>query len=286
MDDNIRIEKISELISINDEKDIDNLYSRCISSDAERIKFTTSNVYNWVTFIKAGFLPSHIEFRKAIFEYIQGKDLETIEFWFSESGYYELDHLPVNTKWYFDKINLQLRDAARYGRSYALTLYAPEFIYKSFRPKTDMSIFRGPGSRIISPSQIESDKISIDGEKWNVLPVTRYAAGMSRSLFFNDTTGQKYCGTFYYLEPESTTLLAYKTSVTFFNKTHAMMHLDPEWNVTSKEKFITENPNIADHINGILPPNLMMTPMEYFLHNLNTSNPHQQDPYYHRRLKV
>ena len=67
----------------------------------------------------------------------------------------------------------------------------------------------------------------LDGESWNVIPVTRYAKGMSRGLYFEEASDVdiEYCGTFYYHEPESTTLLAYKTSESFFNKTSKLIKI-------------------------------------------------------------
>ena len=103
------------------------------------------------------------------------------------------------------------REAVRSATSLALLLYAPEMVYKlSKRPKTDMSLFRMPQSRTISRDEIRNMKVKIGTEVWKVLPVTRYASGMSRGLYY-DERPKDTCGTFYYYEPESTTYLAYKT---------------------------------------------------------------------------
>ena len=80
-----------------------------------------------------------------------------------------------------------------------------KFTGGSKRPKTDMFLFRTPGATN-----------NFDPQK-NYLPVTRYAEGMSRGLFFGDL-GNTFCGTFYYLERESKVFLGYKTSLTFPNK--------------------------------------------------------------------
>lgn len=274
--------KLSRIFDIKNVSDIDGLYNLCMGSEAETIKFRTSYVYNLIEFIKAGFVPANYEFKRALFEYVNGRDLKTIEFWFSESGFYILDFLFENDKWIFNKLSLQIQNATKFGRSYELTLYAPNYVYKSQRPKTDMSLFRGAGSRVTSIASIGTVEILLDGEEWSILPVTRYAAGMSRSLFFNDDTEEKYCGTFYYLEPESKTLLAHKTVKSFFNKTAAMMELDPEWmDKEEAQQFLEQNYNIRDHISGKLPADLMMTPLEYFNHNRSKNT---KDPYFWRRL--
>ena len=75
-----------------------------------------------------------------------------------------------------------------------------------------MSLFRSPISRTISRAELVGNKVTIDGEVWSVIPVTRYAAGMSKGLYW-DERPQDICGTFYYHEPESTTYLAYKTEM-------------------------------------------------------------------------
>ena len=66
---------------------------------------------------------------------------------------------------------------------------------------------------------------SITGEKWKTIPITKYAAGMNRGLYYTTNIHPELCGTFYYYEPESKTYLAYNTSRTFVNKTDALDQL-------------------------------------------------------------
>ncbi len=86
---------------------------------------------------------------------------------------------------------------SRYLKNY------PEFVYSiSNRPKTDMSMFRVSDSLTIDEYQI----IKKDG--WKLIPVTRYADSQMGSHYHDKYKG---CGTFYYLEKQSETMLTFKT---------------------------------------------------------------------------
>lgn len=160
--------------------------------------------------------------------------------------------------WKYKTMQTIKREALSSASSLALLLYSPEMVYKvSKRPKTDMSLFRMPNSRTISRSEIRNMKVNINGEIWNVLPVTRYASGMSRGLYFNEESPEGTCGTFYYYEPESSTYLAYKTLMKSFNKTSAAISLG----IPDPSPF-----GIIDlmkrHIEGTYPRDLIMSPEE------------------------
>lgn len=97
------------------------------------------------------------------------------------------------------------RDAEKNPYSFPLILFAPHLVYKeSRRAKTSMSKFVIPGKSIIIYDKPDTNEF---------IPVTRYAEGMSKGLYFKDDNDEdddgvkKYCGTFYYFEPESTTFL-------------------------------------------------------------------------------
>jgi len=91
----------------------------------------------------------------------------------------------------------------------------PSLVYSSFRPKTDMSLYRVPSSLK-----------TVDEKEWKTIPVTRYSDGMSRGKYHGEKEeGVKYHGTFYYYEPESTTKLAYRTAYRSFNKVTAYEEL-------------------------------------------------------------
>ena len=89
-----------------------------------------------------------------------------------------------------------------------------------------MLLFRSVFNRTIRRADIHFNTVTLDGEDWRVLPVTRYAAGMSKGLFYETQRPEGTCGTFYYLEPESTTYLAYKKiELRALNKTDACVSL-------------------------------------------------------------
>jgi len=84
--------------------------------------------------------------------------------------------------------------------SFELILFAPHLVYKeSRRAKTSMSKFVIPGKSITIYNKPNENEF---------IPVTRYAEGMSKGLYYKrDNDTNQYCGTFYYFEPESTTFL-------------------------------------------------------------------------------
>lgn len=89
---------------------------------------------------------------------------------------------------------------SRYLKSY------PERIYSiSNRPKNDMSSFR------VSESLTVTEYLDIKKDGWKLIPVTRYATSQMGSHFYPEYKG---CGTFYYLEKQSETMLTFKTYVT------------------------------------------------------------------------
>lgn len=86
---------------------------------------------------------------------------------------------------------------SRYLKNY------PEEIYSiSNRPKTDMSMFRVSDSLTVDEYQI------IKKDSWKLIPVTRYADSQMGSHYHPKYKG---CGTFYYLEKQSETMLTFKS---------------------------------------------------------------------------
>lgn len=136
-----------------------------------------------------------------------------------------LRFLEYKSIWCFETLQTQRNNAVSNADSSRLMLYAPDLLYKgSRRPKVDMSLFRNPDSHTVNREDIADGTVTINGDVWSVIPVTRYAKGMKRGLFHKEIP-EGICGTFYYHEPESTTLLAYKTKYTSFNKTAAYIGL-------------------------------------------------------------
>jgi hypothetical protein len=119
------------------------------------------------------------------------------------------------------------KEAIATGAFIGLNIFGDRFTYiGSKRPINSMDMFRTPISFTYSNGDIIDNKILISNEEWNVIPVTRYASGMSRGLYYTKKpTPAEYCGKFFY--NESTTLLAYKTSHKSFNKYTACTDLYP-----------------------------------------------------------
>ena len=180
-----------------------------------------------------------------------------IEFWHRSGNVAQrLNKIRECKSWLFGSIKTYKDMGERSGLSLPLLLYAPSFVYKTMRPKTDMSLFRTPQSATIKRSQIIDSRVVLDGEIWNIIPVTRYAEGMKKGLYYKEARSDDIRGTFYYYEPESTTYLAHKTKLTSFNKTEACLSLGVE---NTEGYDLTE---ILKHIRGVYPRDLMMTASE------------------------
>lgn len=159
--------------------------------------------------------------------------------------------------WNFKPIGVLKEEGLVDGNGLMLGILAPDLVYKSGRPKTDMSIFRNSNSNRVSKDEIVGDQWG----EWKVIPVTRYAAGMTRSRYYNDMTKkQEYCGTFYYYEPESTTYLAYKKAFRSFNKTTAIKKLGvTDEKLLEKMDLAKSMTRVTRHINGAEPRDLIYT---------------------------
>lgn len=167
-------------------------------------------------------------------------------------------------EWEFSSIGIIREKAIAEANGLRLSFLAPDLIYRSGRPKTDMSMFRNSNSNRVKREEIKNRRWG----EWKVIPITRYAAGMQRSLFYSDeVTPHSYCGTFYYNEPESSVFLAYKKELRSFNKitaTEALLAELPKTWLTKDAHSIIINiyklhPEIRDHISGKLPRNLRFT---------------------------
>jgi hypothetical protein len=274
------------------------------------LKVTIQGVDDPLSFVRAGFLPEFPKREKEIpFEYgvasltfskiatmfledlLNGLSLEEIWFWYrpplvedpiEEDEEDELD-LAKWPRWHYCTIETYRREAIETANSLPLLLYAPDQVYeKSKRPKTDMQLFRTPGAVVAHREQIHGDTINLKGDNWKVLPVTRYAVGMSRSLYYQDVSEeQTFCGTFYYQEPESRTFLAYHKILETRSKYSAVRQMEkqlgrhklyiPGVDPYRKDKdslmafFSKEYIAFAEGKSG-LPDDLLFTPVEAFTH--------------------
>lgn len=174
--------------------------------------------------------------------------------------------------WQFTPVGILREEALEDAGGFQLGIIAPDLVYPSGRPRTDMALFRNANSNRLPLDKIANNECTIEGVEWKVIPVTRYATGMTRSLFYGDTPSDKsYCGTFYYGEKSSSTYLAYKKALVAFNKTDAMSKL-----LGSREAFFASNlyklmnPDavayLLQHIDGEIPRDLRIksNTIEYY----------------------
>lgn len=152
--------------------------------------------------------------------------------------------------WRYRPLSYHYKRASKSVYSLPLLLRDPTRTYSlSKRPRTDMSQFLSPNYK----SYLAKDLPLLS------LPVTRYAKGMSRGLYYPESTrSAQYLGTFYYLEPESETYLTYETSYTSFNKYTAFQELGGDPEIAHQVLFLT----LDDYISGVLPADLLMTSEE------------------------
>lgn len=115
-------------------------------------------------------------------------------------------------------------------------------LYKtSRRVKTSMSQFRVADS-------LNKELINQSNDQWNLVPVTRYALSQNSTLFFGNYQG---CGTFYYLEKESSVMLAFKTYIVAKTKYLAyfeiLKRLRQKYSLDYSEEDDKEIQNILDN---------------------------------------
>ena len=262
----------------------DDIRKKVFAEGLSHYKVEIKRVSDPIFFIRKGFLPFfeeeklHMKFGQLITDssnlyslfleaYILDRYTEEeINFWFYPRSLRNEFDLREHKHWIYGTIEYYKNKANRDADSLPLLLYAPEYVYKSKRPVTDMLLFRNPDLTI---PHIPKD---------NYIPVTRYAEGMSRGLYYEegeDEKGNSFCGTFYYLERESRTFLGYDNgrSLSFVNKYQAAKYLLGK---TRKGKYgykktlleEVKQYEIYPFLEGEsdLPRDLMMTPLEIFEH--------------------
>lgn len=232
--------------------------------------------------IRAGFMPGFItDNTKEMYHnwvwmlidhYIEGFNTSSTAFWFPDLS--DINHLiggQDGGSYYYANIKGWIDFATRTSLSFPLLMYAKDQVYSDRRPKTDMLLFRQVTSAFYTMiSDVTSLPRIVIGDSFRMygLPVTRYAAGMSKGLYYTDenTAGSKatdFCGTFSYIEPESTTYLTFNTYAIYRNKHEAVKHLiGPD----ALEKFA--NSTVDQYYNRpeeFPDLSLMMTPSEYVI---------------------
>lgn len=154
-------------------------------------------------------------------------NVETLAYW---TGFHTTDLDRIRG---FQAVTVKnLTDRAARNPSSLMLLIAGQshLVYPiSRRAVATMDQFKLPGSRTLKkrppmpysgPGVLEPSR----GNDW-LLPVTRYAPAPTSGLFFQsscDASKGGYCGTFYYLEPESDTFLAFQRGLVAYTKESAL----------------------------------------------------------------
>lgn len=247
------------LLRLESKEDVQSLV-RELSTHAEDRIVEVDYVYDTREAILAGLWPYPYIYESWMSDWLQGEMSDAdIDFWWRLGGGEVGDFSKYKT-WIYRTMDTWKRMAINEALSIGLILYAPDLLYKgSKRPKTDMSLFRTPDSLVARREDIRGGRLMIQGEEWRVIPVTRYAVGMSKGLYYNEERTSDICGTFYYYEPESSTYLAYKIEMRAFNKTEACKTLG-----TKETSGFPSNKQISAlrHSRGKLPRDLIMSPSE------------------------
>lgn len=146
---------------------------------------------------------------------------------------------------------MMIDDAMSMSYSFPLLLSYPKSLYKdSRRPKNNMSMFG------VKPSFEPF-------YDFKSFPVTRYGHGMSRGMFSSSNDSENlYCGTFYYLEPESRTYLLCKDNRIIYadDKIDAMNKLSKLNGFKDFKQKLEGSGRYTD----LDKERMMLTPDEYF----------------------
>jgi hypothetical protein len=236
----------SEHIVLQSEADIIELES-AVRAKISSNSYQEQTVEILITYVKYpkllvahGFLPSWWATSTWIEDYIDGMSFEGIKFWYNVQ---DPEELLQATNWSYSTVAYYKQRGVENAESLPLLLYSVDLVYKlSRRPRNDMLMFRSPTSPVITSDNLRSDELGnltvhFSDSFWNVIRVTRYTAGMKQGLYRSASPENKFCGTFYYNEVESTAFLSYKTKRVYRSKYQAIFDLDDDLKI-SKEHGI------------------------------------------------
>lgn len=209
-----------------------------------------------VTMRNHKFLPFNIiELDDIFFDWMKGMKEEELSYWYSGKIYDTFTQLRKGTYnhlhekyayWYYPTEDFIMNDALNHATSFSLLyLNRKNLLYrKSKRPINNMELFKV--DNYIRINRRPTGMLSLDNRNYYWSPVTRYAKGMMRSLFYRKKE-KKFCGTFYYVEQESTTYLLYENPLRGRSKSEIFLHLVESENrdeysreIKIAEKFINE----------------------------------------------
>lgn len=201
---------------------------------------------------------------------LQGMSDDVARFWYGQA-------LSTTGMYFRSKtLNKLIKEAVDNCQSNTLKYISPDLLYTSMRPRTDMAMFRLPQSLTVDEP---SNFINVEGENFQLIPVTRYATGMSKGLYYctagsdetatcnlEDSEDDEYCGTFYYYEPQSTCFLAVKTERVrvYRNKLEAYLRLLGVNKLRYFNKLNYLSPLVYAQLLGAIPDDLLMTASDLF----------------------
>ena len=275
-----------QAITLTDEEDIEALVESLTSSDIDVKYIYPVEKCDAVSMIRHGLVPMHYKKllnKPQFIRYVKFRDdtpnftkkqytnlLYSIHFFDSDVYNFitKMETIPV---WVYRPVKYYIDKAEKTSNSVPLCFVAPHLMYHSSRPKTNMMTFYTSNNIRIRRSSLQlvdspdSEglivyQVKVSNVIFHGIPVTRYVKGMSKGLFY-DERPPTVCGTFYYYEPESDTLLLYKPGHLrqYFNKTDALQKITSSWTDTPQYPFFMR---IRAHIDGKLPADLRMTPAE------------------------
>lgn len=196
------------------------------------------------------------------------------------------------------RVWIKAEDVVGKHRSLALMFTRLELFYSSKHEKTDMLMFQQAhyqtgktrnGILYVNDKQYriygQSSKDQHDGVAF---PVSRYAENIDIGLYHR-TSSKGYCGTFYYVEPESNTFLVTNNVIYSRTKTTAAMMLAVpgteffDWASETMESD-KKNEYFVKYIEGDIRPGFLYTPIQAYkeLGFVGYSDPYKvsQEPFY------
>ncbi len=255
--------------------------------DIVRIDLQGNFVYDEIVY--AGFMPmslsvnyfDDIDNDVIIAHFIEKMPIDDQNQWFSDNIIDLYNNQNADYPYYSNYLYANLNGWKEFTKKNAIAfpmlLYFKDYIYSSNRPINDMSMFRQVTSITYNPRNIRpNNKYTMNilinnGIRVQAIPVTRYAQGKSKGLFFDAKDDETFCGTFYYYEPESLTYLSYNTIRIYRNKFEAIKKLYNEFNITDKVEppSFSKSELLDNYYNHpkLLPPDLKMTINQFFYPN-------------------
>lgn len=282
------------VFSIRTSNDIDTLISY-VRLQEKRHPVIIDTCYDYKMLFRNGIFPSNegnIPLG-SLADYVSGMDETTFEFWHGKS----ISVISNILVWKLYTLDDAKREGIEKCNSMPLIMlskYPDQYIYPiSKRPKNNMDMYNTITNLSVLDTEIHVDDslpgpishyMVVDSVRWTLIPVTRYSAGMRRSLFYSDSDQNTdvYCGTFYYLERDSKTYLRVNPNRIHisFNKSTAYEEITG----ISKSQILSISDAemyLEDHINGTLPSDLIMTPSDYCDYNIEKLPPNvSQTPHY------